>query len=83
MKIEGVEITQEQIDAALIVMGHKDGGLFLPFTCDDVERALIRAGVPGPIKVGPSYRATDRILQRERNAGRIKWMGGSIGWIKA
>lgn len=61
MKVYGTEISAAQISCALAAMSGT-------FTMKDVERALIHAGVPEP---DCSTRAADRLLQRERKAGRI------------
>jgi hypothetical protein len=63
MKVYGTEITDEQIAAALAAMRGT-------FTMHTVTVALIRAGArsDGPV----AGRAVDRLLQRERKAGRIK-----------
>lgn len=87
LTVVGIEITEAQMTAAhQVMMGtwHKD----------DVERALIAAGVPKksgksfPRHFGPMYpvamRAADRILQYERKAGRIapiRDKRGYWGWV--
>jgi hypothetical protein len=63
MNIYGVKISEEQINAAVRSMRGT-------FTMVDVIHALCRAGVAaeGPV----AARAADRLLQRERKAGRIR-----------
>ena len=61
MKVYDIEITAEQIAAAVNAMRGE-------FRMNDVVVAIIRAGVPqGHV----ASRAVDRLLQRERRAGRI------------
>jgi hypothetical protein len=62
MKVYGVEITEEQIAAGIAAMAGD-------FTILKVQIALQRAGVPRDGAV--ASRAADRLLQRERKAGRI------------
>ncbi|AXK44070.1 hypothetical protein [Erythrobacter aureus] len=67
MKTAGFELSDEQINAGLAAMT----GTFRLF---DVERALYRAGVPDEFE-GKRYvasRSADKLLQRERKAGRIQ-----------
>lgn len=72
MKVQGIEITTEQISAGLAVMTKK------VFTKNDVLAALCKAGVPYSVPNGSRHptivgeRAADSLLQRERRAGRIK-----------
>lgn len=64
MKTYGVEITAEQLAAGRAAMTGT-------FRMHDVTAALARAGVPAR----PDYlagRTADKLLQRERRAGRIK-----------
>ena len=72
MKVYGYELTDRQIHSALQVM-KKD-----TFTMQDVESALLEAGVPNCIQGDSQYikfyvanRAADRILQKERNKVNI------------
>ena len=66
MRVDGEEITAAQIERALgEISGSGD-----PFTFRDLIGALCRVGVSR----GASDRAADRILQRERKAGRIDWV---------
>lgn len=60
MRVYGKEVTQEQIAAGLAAMTGE-------FTVSDVEDALERAGCEYEM------RAADRLLQKERKAGRIKF----------
>ncbi len=71
MKIEGEVVTEAQIDAGLAAMS-KDG-----FTAKDVEMAMLAAGC----SEAAAYRGSDRLLQRERRAGRIKFVRGT-GWVR-
>lgn len=63
MNVFGVAITDDQQAAALAAMQGE-------FKMMNVVSALVRAGVDvhGPV----AGRAADRLLQRERKAGRIK-----------
>ena len=63
MKSYGIEITEEQVAAGLAVMAR-------PFKAMELEGALRRAGVPE--EANPS-RVADKLLQRERKAGRIRF----------
>jgi hypothetical protein len=63
VKVYGEQIRDEQISAALAAMVGE-------FRCSDIENALVRAGVREPGAV--AMRAADRLLQRERKAGRIR-----------
>ena len=63
MKVYGYEITPEQDAAAVSAMRGN-------FRAGAVETALTRSGVPD--REGIIGRAADRILQRERRAGRIR-----------
>lgn len=66
MKVYGVEITEEQIAAGVAAMTGT-------FSAHTVSRALSLAGVKSPSSI--SYvveRTADRLLQRERKAGRIR-----------
>jgi hypothetical protein len=70
MRVLGTEITDEQIAAGVAAMrGH--------FRMADVFGALQRAGVKG---TGVADRAADRLLQRERKAGRIRAVNNRL-WI--
>lgn len=79
MKVFGIEITEAQQQAAIdrmrLIAGERG-----VFESHHVEQGLTESGVPR--WAGPSdpvaMRAADRIIQRERKAGRIKWAG--IGW---
>ena len=78
MRIYGIEITEQQQNACLGAMNGK-------FKSADIEKAAIVAGCPKFCNVGrvrPEYfanRVADRLLQRERAAGRIKFNG--IHWV--
>lgn len=58
MKVYDIEITERQITAGLAAMRGD-------FTCKDVEAALREAGAAYVM------RTADRLLQKERKAGRI------------
>lgn len=62
MRVEGIEIPQAVVDDVLHKMQES-----MPFTFHYVNRWFQDAGVI------PSYRAADRLLQRERRAGHISW----------
>lgn len=62
MRVYGVEVTEDQLCAGVAAMNGE-------FRMSDVLKALTAAGVPYPH--GVAGRATDRLLQRERKAGRI------------
>jgi hypothetical protein len=63
MKVYGEQISDEQISAALAAMVGE-------FRMTDVLGAIRRAGVSDT--PGVAERAVDRLLQRERKAGRIR-----------
>jgi hypothetical protein len=70
MKTYGVEITPTQITVGLSAMRGR-------FAMADVVAALVSAGVPVMRNAAftPEYvaaRTADKLLQRERRAGRIK-----------
>lgn len=66
MKSYGFEIPQSVIDAGLARMKGE-------FTAVNIEGALLRAGCPADAI--PS-RVADKLLQRERKAGRIQFSKG-------
>ena len=63
MKVHGEEITELQIEAGLKAMTGK-------FTLTNIAGALHRAGVTN------CERTADRLLSREKVAGRIVYSGG-------
>lgn len=67
MNVYGIKITDEQISAGLAAMEGR-------FTAMQIERVLRAAGVAGG---AISVRAVDRLFQRERRAGRIKFSAGA------
>ena len=74
MTVYGHEVTEEQEQAMLSVMQNDKWNMY------DVEVAARRAGVPDSIgdthaKRYPAHRAADRMLQRERKAGNIRYTG--------
>ena len=84
MTVYGHEVTEEQEQAMLSVMQNDKWHMV------DVEVAARRAGVPNSIKGSwysillsgdthvkryPANRAADRMLQRERKAGNIRYTG--------
>ena len=76
MKVYGCEVTQGQQDAIVAAMRGR-------FEMLDIVGAATRAGVGSGHRVnGSDYQATvagravDRLLQRERKAGRIKFKNG-------
>jgi hypothetical protein len=73
MKIEGEVVTEAQIAAGLAAMNNDGGG----FGYNQVKAAMIAAGCPADT----AYRAADRLLQRERRAGRIEFVRGK-GWFR-
>ncbi|QPQ55553.1 hypothetical protein IC614_02830 [Allosphingosinicella flava] len=79
MKAEGYTFTEEQVNSGLAAMTGQ-------FRASDIENALEQAGVPrshhldgrwGGLGV-PCMRGADRLLQRERKAGRITHLGNGI-----
>ncbi|HYB97560.1 MAG TPA: hypothetical protein VEC57_00305 [Candidatus Limnocylindrales bacterium] len=78
MTQNGVIITPEQEAAILEAMV----GVF---TFNDVRAAATRAGI-GAFGMGVRYaspsRVADRLLQRERRAGRVRFLGQREGWVK-
>jgi hypothetical protein len=69
MTVDGHEIAACQIQAGLSAIGGR-------FTLHTIKSALVRAGVP----IGAAERVADRLLQRERRAGRIRYSGGVGGY---
>lgn len=74
MKVEGFEIPQQTLDAAAVW-----ACTTLHFNYGELQRQLIRLKVP----FDPSYRATDRLLQKWKKEGKIlfrksqwHWQGG-------
>jgi len=70
MKVHGIEITEEQINAGKSAMIGE-------FTKSEVAQRMVRAGVP--VLSGSGWRtehvlerAVDRLLQRQRKSGAIK-----------
>lgn len=72
MKVYGVEITEKQQHAALVVMRrHRI------FIAKQVQEALIVAGVPKTShRNSIAIRAADKLIQRERKAGWIIYHRG-------
>jgi acyl CoA:acetate/3-ketoacid CoA transferase alpha subunit len=73
-KVQGFDVTTVHVEAGMAVMVGN-------FTANEVGRAMAKAGVKD--LPGQSYtvgRAADRLLQRERRAGRIKFAAGT--WEK-
>lgn len=66
MIVNGVEITEKQIEAGKARM--MTGGAFTFF---DIQCALRNAGVPDENSV--AYRAADRLVQKQRKAGLVKF----------
>lgn len=66
MRVEGVEIAEETIQKALNAQRDRKA----PFTFYALTAALWEAGVPKH----PAYRCADRVLQRERKAGRMRFV---------
>lgn len=71
MKVQGHEITQEQIDACLARMKKQ------PFQLYQLVSAMYVAGVHG----NAVERFADRMIQRERKAGNIALRGRDWEWI--
>ena len=75
MTVYGHEVTEEQEQAMLSVMQNDKWNMY------DVEVAARKAGVPDSIRPPsqstkyPAMRAADRMLQRERKAGNIRYTG--------
>jgi hypothetical protein len=61
MKVEGIEITEAQINAMLQVMGKR-------FRASHVREAAKKAGVPDEVEM----RAVDRLLVQQRQKGLIQ-----------
>lgn len=72
MKVYGYEVPQEVIDACLARM--RTGSAF---TSIDIARAAVAAGAPywNNREEYVAHRIADRLLQRERKAGRIEFNG--------
>lgn len=66
MNVHGFEITEEQQNACILAMNKR-------FNASDIELVAIQAGVPRfHDGNGIAYRVADRIIQRQRKAGKIK-----------
>lgn len=65
MRVHGVEITREQIEAGMAAMVGQ-------FRAHDVRVAMSRAGVK------ETDRAADRLMQFERKAGRIRAVNNKV-----
>jgi len=72
MKVQGYEVTPEIENACLSAMQGE-------FRALQIAQAAIRAGVPDRGSSIPD-RVADRLLQRERKAGRIKRVGNR--WLR-
>lgn len=76
--VEGYEVPREIEVAALREIASRSG-----FRAAEIEAFLLAAGVPRtPVAAehgpnGPAHRIVDRLLQRERKAGRIEFLNGS------
>ncbi len=70
MKVKDVEITASQIEAMLAVMGER-------FRAADVIAAAEAAGVK---KGEVSSRATDRLIQKQRKARKIRLLDSGPYW---
>lgn len=75
MRTHGVTITPEQEAAAIARM--REG----PFVSRNIEGALTRAGVVDVDRFPVVMRTADKLLQRERKAGRIRFEAGR--WLPA
>ena len=80
MKVGKYEFTDELISAAINRMKSN------PFTSGDIESELHRCGVPNYIgasycRIFPVMRGADRLIQRERKAGNIKYENRQWTWI--
>jgi hypothetical protein len=77
MIVEGYEVPRSIEDAAVAEIRRRSG-----FSASEIIAFLHRAGVPPrPVLAahgewGPAHRIADRILQRERRAGRIEFRRG-------
>lgn len=69
MKVYGYDVTQEQIKAGLAAMAGQ-------FRMTEVVGAMMRAGVPDRGAI--AGRAADRLLQKERKAGRIRAVNNKL-----
>lgn len=72
MKVDGYEVSEKVIAAALATVSQFRGRWF---RMHDLRLALKDNGVP----YGITDRLGDRILQRERKAGRVRRLNGG-GW---
>lgn len=74
MKVDGDEIPEETIRTALAFLLARED----PFTHHELMRALRGKGVAA----ARSYRCADRVLQRERKAGRLRCtrIGRDVFW---
>ncbi|MGO8211806.1 hypothetical protein ACC782_33540 [Rhizobium ruizarguesonis] len=72
MKIDGHEITEQQVDEAVADVAGVGG-----FKARDLEEALLTVGAP----TEAAYRGADRILQRLRKRGHISFDGGHWHFI--
>jgi len=63
MNVNGIEITQAQIDGAIAFM--RKG----PFKAADLVKEMERLGVPA--EKDAAYRGADRLIQQQRKRGNI------------
>ena len=72
MKIYGIEITEVQIEACLKRM--RSHGEFM---AGDIAAHVVDriADANSSVRENVAYRLADRLIQRERKAGRIKYDG--------
>lgn len=76
MRVHGVTITEKQIAVGLAAMKPGRGGCY--WENWDIVQALLP--VLKPLGLNSTYVA-DRLLQRERRAGRIRHIGGGK-WVR-
>jgi hypothetical protein len=75
MYVHWVEITEAQQEACVSAMKKR-------FRASDIESAAIQAGVPKyNDRNGIAHRVADRLIQRQRKAGKIKRDG--VYWVPA
>lgn len=74
MKVEGHQIPAEVVDEAVAAMKR-----YAVFRCFDIQSVIVKrlAEVPSTHRLGVAHRTADRLIQRERKAGRIGPMHGN------
>lgn len=79
MNVYGIAITEDQIDRVISRMREGE------FTAHQLELVAMKAGVPNQLgmsyeQIWPASRMVDRLIQRERKSGAIKFNKNRWAW---